>query len=332
MNRQTPQADGVVAVLVTYNPHPAELQELLAALAPQVRHAVIVDNASAVDVQGVLAQARIPNAELVRLPENLGLAFAQNIGIERALAMDARFLYLSDQDSLPTPTLVAELAAIWSAEQRSGATPVAAIGPASVDRRTGALSFFWRRGAFLPYRWRPLPGERDTPQPAFDVEFLIASGTLICVDALRRIGGMRSPYFIDHVDTEWCFRARAAGYRLLGAPGARLQHRLGDQVRRVWFLRWRNVAFHSPLRDYYMFRNTLLMLADTPMGPFWRLHMLGRLCQFAAYFLLIGQERGSRARLMWLGLRHGLRRIGGRLDTATRECRAVPATALEPGR
>jgi rhamnosyltransferase len=141
---------------------------------------------------------------------------------------------------------------------------------------------------------------------------------------------MRSQYFIDHIDTEWSFRARKAGYRLIGVPAARLEHRLGDSVRRVWFFGWRQVMAHSPLRDYYMFRNTLLMLRDTPMGMWWRLHFLWRLLQFGVYFLGFAHGRWLRCRRMVLGLWHGIRGAGGRLDPATGACARLPVSPLEP--
>jgi rhamnosyltransferase len=147
---------------------------------------------------------------------------------------------------------------------------------------------------------------------------------------LRALRGMRSNYFIDHVDTEWCLRARAAGYRLLVVPEARLHHRLGESVKRLPILGGRKIFYHAPLRDYYMFRNTLLMLRDVPMPVTWRVHLVIRLLQFAGYFLMLGDQRRQRMAHMWLGIRHGLRRVSGRLDTATRLCDSVGVTDLDP--
>jgi rhamnosyltransferase len=141
---------------------------------------------------------------------------------------------------------------------------------------------------------------------------------------------MRSNYFIDHVDTEWCLRARAAGYRLLVVPEARLHHRLGESVKRLPIFGRRKIFYHTPLRDYYMFRNTLLMLRDVPMPVTWRVHFVLRLLQFAGYFLMLGDQRKQRLMHMWLGVRHGMRRVSGRLDTATRACEAISATELDP--
>lgn len=314
------------AVVVSYNPEPTRLKSLIEVLAPQVERILVVDNASTSDICSLLANLRVDNVSVTALPENLGIAAAQNAGIEEAMRCGATFIYLSDQDSLPSSSMIAELLRVLTAE-RVG--PVAAVGPATIDERTGHTSFFVVERSGLPRRWLP-PSDCGQMPKDVGVAFLIASGTLLSVDVIKHIGGMRSRYFIDHVDTEWCFRARAAGYALLGVPDAKLVHRLGDAVKRVWFFRSRQVMYHSPLRDYYMFRNTLLMLRDVPMSWVWRAHLLWRLVQFASYFLVFTEDRTVRLKRMALGLLHGFRDQGGRLEPETCRCSVLPVSPLEP--
>lgn len=321
----------VCAVIVTYNPDIGDFVKLLEALLPQVAHAVVVDNSSSFDITSVIAHWSGQNIELLQMQENVGIAAAQNAGIERAMKLGSDFVLLSDQDSVPSSSMVAELlAAMMAAHEDSVAPPVAAVGPATVDSRTGRVSFFVIECAGIPRMWKP-PADIKKLQPRIEVVFLIASGTLIPIDVIKRIGAMRSNYFIDHVDTEWCFRAKAAGYRLLGVPASRLEHKLGDSVKRVWFFGSRQVMYHSPLRDYYMFRNTLQMLRDTPMSWIWKIHFLWRLVQFAGYFLVFSVDRWQRFQRMILGMLHALRGVSGRLETKTNRCCAVPVSDIQPG-
>jgi rhamnosyltransferase len=316
----------VHAVVVTFRPDVDDLVLLLKSLMPQVGGIVLVDNGSGPAVSPTLEVAEGLGVRVIRLPENFGIAFAQNIGIEKAIEAGAGYILLSDQDSVPAPDMVQRLLEGLQSSGRGSGAAIAAIGPATVDRRNGELSFFWRPGRWLPHRWKPGADEQGEP---VEVEFLIASGTLVPVPVIQAIGGMRSRYFIDHVDTEWCFRAKAAGYRLLGSAAARLHHRLGDDVRKIWFLRTRSVMHHSPLRDFYMFRNTLLMLRDTRLSIVWIVHLLGRLVQFSGYFLLFGSDRVQRARMMLSGLGHGLVNRGGRRESDG-SCTPVPTSPLEP--
>jgi rhamnosyltransferase len=147
---------------------------------------------------------------------------------------------------------------------------------------------------------------------------------------LLELGGMRSGYFIDHVDTEWCMRARSIGYQLIGVPNALMEHSLGDEVKRIWFLYLRNVSYHAPFRDYYMFRNTLLLLRDTRIGFAWQIVLLFRLFQFAGYFLIFASKRLSRLRCMLYGLSHGAMGISGRFDMKTGRCTTIARTKFDP--
>jgi len=71
-----------------------------------------------------------------------------------------------------------------------------------------------------------------------ECDFLLSSGSLVPLDVIDKVGGMEEELFIDQVDTEWCLRARSMGYRVFGAFGAILEHRLGEAHARAWFDRW----------------------------------------------------------------------------------------------
>jgi rhamnosyltransferase len=327
----------VSAVVVTYHPEPDSLRALLPALLAQVGRVIVVDNGSAADVSYWVPLQAAGRVELLRNDQNHGIAAAQNVGAARAMASAAcRYVLFTDQDSLPAPRMVRRLrdALVWAEQTATLHDPaqVAAVGPQSIDIRTGEASVLIVDQWGWPGRW--LPPERalnvSHEERSYDVSFLIASGSLVPVPVLRALRGMRSNYFIDHVDTEWCLRARAAGYRLLVVPEARLHHRLGESVKRLPIFGRRKIFYHTPLRDYYMFRNTLLMLRDVPMPIAWRVHLVMRLLQFAAYFLMLGDHRRQRLAHMWLGIRHGMQRVSGRLDTATQLCEAISATELDP--
>jgi hypothetical protein len=79
-----------------------------------------------------------------------------------------------------------------------------------------------------------------------------------------------------------------------------------------------------------MFRNTFLMLHDLHLSSPWRVHLLYRLVLFAVYFLLLGNRRLARLRLMILGVVHGIGQRSGRLDPRTRLLARIDSSALDP--
>lgn len=291
----------IAAVVVTFNPALATLEAQLTSLRSQVARINLVDNGSDVATLASLAKlAQRLDCDLIPIGRNAGIGAAQNVGIKHALARQADYVLLMDHDSVPFDDMVSALVETDQALRTRGVN-VAAVGPVTVDRRNGVEGQFVRLEG-----WSVKRLDCTGPDDIVEADFLIASGTLIHSRVLNEVGTMKEGMFIDHVDTDWCFRARDRGGRLFGVGRARLYHELGDSSRRVWLGRWRHVFVHSPNRDYYVFRNTILMLRGTPMPLPWKLHFLYRLCQFLVYFGLGVPPRFRRLKCMAFGLAHGL--------------------------
>lgn len=313
-----------IALIVTYNPDLPTLYKQINLTLDQVDEIIIVDNSSRniKEFDSLVSDKKI---YIIILEQNFGIGYAQNIGFQKAIELKASYILLLDQDSVPSSDLLLRLKNVIMADD------LLACGPSYLDIRSERQSFFVIEQNNIPRRWYPNKGKLNPNEsPVVSTAFLISSGTLIRASYLAQVGGMRSSYFIDHVDTEWCFRARNAGFRISGVPQAVMEHSLGDEVRRVWFFGWRQVSYHTPLRDYYMFRNTLLMLKDTHMSIIWKGHFIWRLIQFAVYFLTFAPLRTERFIKMSLGIMHGLKNIRGKLDINTNTCHAIPKTELDP--
>ncbi len=289
---------GVAAVVVSYHPESEALAQLLAALAPQVQAIVVVDNASP-------APPRVPApARLIRLGRNEGVARAQNLGAQAAFEGGARFVLLLDQDSLPAPDMVAQMRRVVDDAAAQGLR-VAAAGPLIVDPAGGSEGFVrFRDGRYVAIA--PAAAERW-----IDCDLLIASGTLIPRAAWEDIGPMAEELFIDKVDTEWCLRAAWRGWRLIGVPGARLRHRLGQRQIRVWFGRWRHLALHQPFRYYYIWRNGLLLRRCPHATAAWKRADARQLLSLLLYFGMLASGRWARLRMMGRGLVDGWQGVDG---------------------
>jgi rhamnosyltransferase len=289
----------VWAVVVTYRPDLGTLNALLDALAPQVAGAVIVDNGSGEAVQAVVARrAAAMGGEAVAWPDNRGLGAAQGEGIARARARGARAVVLFDQDSLPAPDMVARLLGAL-ATLRARGKRVAALGPRFEDlRRPGGaafLSFGWRGARGVP----PEPGTGLAP-----VDFVISSGALLPVDALDAVGPPLPDLFIDHVDTEWGYRARALGWQSFGVEGARMDHSIGEATAPIL---GRRMIVHPPARAFFQVRNWAWLLGQPHVPLPWKLRFGLRI----GLALLVLPDRRARARASARGLARGLRgRLG----------------------
>jgi rhamnosyltransferase len=279
----------VAGVVVLFDPAPVVVENVRSSL-HQVDLLVVVDN-SAVPVPAVveplMAEARVrylPNGA------NLGVARALNIGAEQALAEGCALLLTLDQDSRALPGMLTELLTC----QRSAAGPVGLTAPFLVTRHGGR------------------PPQAPACQP---VATAMTSGSLLDLAAYRAVGPFREEFFIDFVDIEYSLRLRRAGYRLLRANGALLEHAVGHGVPLAGGL---TVTSHPPLRKYYKTRNRLQVwkeYGDTFPGFCWRDG--GRFILELLRLLLFEPGKGAKLRMLQRGI-HDFR--CGRFGPYREEC------------
>lgn len=303
--------DDVVAVVVTYNPQKEVLLPALSSLAWQAGTIVIVDNASSESPHPWLVEASREyraSTEFIMLSENLGLGAAYNLGIERAQRLNAAFVLLLDQDSELEPSALTRLRATCTALISQGLS-IAAVGARYRDGDAGRLSDFVRVDGWGFSRL----GCGDNA-PWVEADFIISSGSLLPMTAVQAVGGMDEGLFIDHVDTEWCFRARQMGYRIFGVCDAIMKHSLGDRNMRVWPIRWRTFPCHAPYRYYYVVRNAMLLRRRAYMPSAWKRADLVRTLQIVVFFGVLARNRCENLRMMVHGLLDGIRAKQGRLD------------------
>jgi len=298
----------VCAVIVTYGPDAALLRRVVDSVLQQVGHLVVFDNGSGdVDVAALLGDAA--GVSLIASPHNVGLGSALNRAYQKADALGFDQVLLMDQDSVLAPGMVdvlgTALAELASAER------VAAVGPQFRDSRSGVLAPFVRFGFPLNHKLRGGPGQR------ISCDFLITSGSLVPMDALREIGPMDEGLFIDNLDMDWCFRAKRSGYALYGICDAQMSHSIGEEL-----LPSRakpdGVIVHKPFRLYFIMRNRVLLYARAYTPRVWIAQDVPRLVLKLVGNSLFLAPRWARLRFMLRGLWDGLRGRTGPLPPGRR--------------
>jgi rhamnosyltransferase len=272
---------------------------VLDALRSQVARIIVVDNGSRLDVDKCLGPYVSADSwcQLVRLPGNLGIAAAQNVGIKLASQSGADFVILFDQDSEPAPDMIRKLRDVADHKLRRG-IKVAAVGPRYTDARQDNPPPFIRiRGLSVEKQGCPDEGA------VVEVDYLIASGSLIPMATLEAVGGMREDLFIDYVDIEWGLRARVAGFQSFGVCGARMRHDLGEAPIEFFGRKFPN---HSPLRHYYHFRNAVRLYREGGLPWNWKIADAWRLLLKYGAYTLLAKPRHQHWWMMSLGIIHGL--------------------------
>lgn len=234
-------------VLVLYHPEGYVVDTIRRLASRGYRVCVVVNSADDALIHTLVADIDV---HVINNPCNIGLAAALNQGITSAFQDPVvRFVTLFDQDSLPDDDLPLNLAAeLLSMHSES----IACIGPCLQDKKALDLAIKTANIASAPD----------------DVLSIPTSGTLIPRSAYNRVGLMKTAFFIDGIDHEWCFQAKKIGLRVLQSAQTTMIHNMGDAAVN-WFGRFKPVH-HSPLRHYYIVRNHLDLILRGPAPFLWR--------------------------------------------------------------
>lgn len=285
------------AVIICFNPDIERLTNVIDAVRQQVNAIWLVDNSDNPEPQRHLADEQVTH-----LPQqaNIGIAAAQNVGIRHAMEASAQKILFLDQDSVMDANSIAELDRLLS-EHNS----IAAVGSNYRMGEQAVPSVFVRNGWFRFHRVSP--EELDGANQC-DVDFMISSGSLISKAALEAVGLMDERYFIDHVDTQWCLRARDKGYRLLGSIRSGMSHSLGERFVVIKLGRTRFIPYHKPFRYYYIYRNSIWLYRE----PYTPLKFISadivRLISILFICVLATEERGKSIKMVWKGIKDGFTR------------------------
>lgn len=227
----------VTVIIVSYNTRELTLKalETLYANAGDVRMRVIVwDNASA-DRSADAVAAAYPQAELIRSPDNLGFAVANNQAAELARS---EWLLLLNPDTETYPRAVEALLRFAEAHPDAGIVggqtvfPDGTLNPSSCWNRITAWSLFCRAtglsGIFPNSSILNTEGlggwQRDTVR---HVDIVVGCFLMIPTKLWRALGGFQAKYFMYGEEADLCLRAAKLGYRPMITPDAKIMHLVG---------------------------------------------------------------------------------------------------------
>jgi rhamnosyltransferase len=188
----------------------------------------------------------------INLKENIGIAAAQNQGIKIAMANGVDFVLTSDQDTIFPENYVSGMLNAFRNLLEKG-LKIGAISPVFRDEKhEDKIHSMVKFGNFSLKKF----SSENEPQ---SVSHAISSGMFLNSKTLLEIGLMKESFFIDWVDTEWCWRANLFDYSIYQIPEICVSHSLGLKSRDLLLF---SVTSHSYIREYYKIRNAIFLLKD----------------------------------------------------------------------
>jgi GT2 family glycosyltransferase len=207
---------------------------------------ILVDNGSTDGSVDAISK-QYPDITLLQTDENLGYAGGNNVGIRWALEHETDYVLILNNDTTVSTGLLS--AFINAANQ----LPSGSI--------LGAKIYFYDNPDTLWFagsRWRNETnsfeiigyGQRDSIEFNHKIEVDYITGCALFADAaaFKDIGLFGEDFFLTYEETDWCYRAKARGYKCVVIPEAKLWHKVAASFG----------GRSSPLYTYFMTRNKLL--------------------------------------------------------------------------
>lgn len=250
------RAPPVAVVVLHYGPLYVTLRCLRALDAvryPRLR-VILVDNSGAGEaLRPSLRGLRRP-VRLVAMRGNAGFAKGVNAGVRAALGSGAAWVWLLNNDATPAPAALATLVRLAQSDDT-----IAAAGSRILDNRTPPR--IWQAGAtadlrtgLTTSRGAGLVNRRQFAAPA-DVDWVTGCSLMIRAKRFGDVGFLDERFVMYYEETDWCLRAKAAGWRIVYGPGSVVTHHVAGREERTDG-RWL----------YWETRNRLLLLSNHNPG------------------------------------------------------------------
>jgi GT2 family glycosyltransferase len=217
---------------------------------------IVVDNGSG-DGSVEAVREHCPWAAVIDLHENLGYARANNLALARA---HGRVALLLNSDARLCPGAVARCVAVLDGEPAVGAVGLQLLHPDG--RLQNSIHAFPLVPTVLLELCLPgrFPSKRYRHALPLDVDAVLGAAFFVRRATIEAVGPLSEAYFFFLEETDWCWRMRQAGWRVLHVPDARAVHQGGASSKRQHPLETR-IEFHRSLYRFVRTRRGRASLA-----------------------------------------------------------------------
>lgn len=207
---------------------------------------LVIDNGSADNSVSSLKN-EFPNIRIIENGRNLGFSGGNNIGINYCLKQGADYVLLLNNDTTVENAFLSELVKAGELDEKNGLLESKICyydEPKRIWFAGGKINWLKTRGTHIGLN------ELDNGQydNAREVDYLTGCCLLIKRSVFEKIGKLSEDYFLYYEDTDFCLRARKAGFKCIYVPKSKIYHKVS-----------RSTKPGSPNYIYYHTRNGLML-------------------------------------------------------------------------
>lgn len=212
---------------------------------------ILIDNAST-DGTAKVVRKKFPKVKIIVSKKNLGLNGGKNLGQKHA---HGDYILFIDSDTVVDKNLLAELVKIAETDKKIG---ILCPKIHYFDRK----NVIWYAGSHINLLTSQTKniGANQADQGQWDqirpTEFAPTAYLAKRIVA-QKLKGHNADFFMTYGDTDFGFRARKMGFKVIFCPTAKLWHRLQMQenIKTI-----RALGYNLPMRAYYFARNRVVFM------------------------------------------------------------------------
>ncbi len=222
--------------------------------------ALIIDNGSGNDsvirIKKHLAAGNFSNFKFLIFEKNFGFAGGNNKGIEQAIKGGADYVLLLNNDTSVDPFFLNKLAETAEKNKNIGIVGSKIYFYSEPNRiwfAGGKINRLKTKGEHLRLNEMETSriknsGKNPEIENSLPMDYITGCAMLIKKEVIEKIGVLSEDYFLYYEDTDYCLRARQAGWQCVLAPESHIWHKISQSTKEF-----------SPSYLYYHTRNGLMM-------------------------------------------------------------------------
>lgn len=210
---------------------------------------IVVDNNSQDGLEGKIKDYK--DVEFIQTGKNLGYSGGNNVGIKKALKDGADYVFVLNPDTTITKDTIDIL--LSRTEQYQADIVGPKIYFENSEQNSSSKKKIWFAGGIFD-KANVLgshkgvnevdKGQHDKDE---EVDFISGAALFVKSEVFKKVGLFDENYFLYYEDSDLCYRAKQAGFKIMYIYQAIVFH--GNA---------KSTGLGSPLQDYYITRNRLL--------------------------------------------------------------------------
>jgi len=236
--------DFVAVVLVNYRNYSDTLRcvDSLLACGYEDLAIYVVDNNSLDDSSACLAEglevrgARGRKLSFIQSEENGGFSKGNNLGIRRALAEGADYIWLLNNDTLVDPGCVQAYKEYWQRREMAGERvgPIGAkivnyLEPSIIQGIGGVFNAV--TGSIRHVGAGDVDSmEFDARSDGVSIDYPLGVSMFVSAKFIADVGVLSEDYFLYFEELDWSIRAREGGWKVGYCPAVRVRHKEGASI------------------------------------------------------------------------------------------------------